>query len=120
MRGGVPLRGNAVIAIESAQRELLQIDKQLTLRAKMNVRDLDFYYGNSLALKAVTLPLYAHSVTNLIDDLLTPPTRSGSGATGPRSVSGPLRPRCRVPLRRPLRPPSRSSGTAALRSRQLP
>ncbi len=32
----------------------------------MSVRDLRFYYGDSLALKAITLPLYEHQVTAFI------------------------------------------------------
>jgi phosphate transport system ATP-binding protein len=36
------------------------------LAEKVTVRDLDFYYGNARALKAVNLPLYEHKVTAII------------------------------------------------------
>ena len=50
------MRGIDMIMIESVPRELPWTNKQVALREKMTVRDLDFYYGNSLALKAETLP----------------------------------------------------------------
>lgn len=37
-----------------------------TLEPKVSVRDLKFYYGDSLALKSVSVPLYAHKVTAFI------------------------------------------------------
>jgi phosphate transport system ATP-binding protein len=36
------------------------------LKPKVSIRDLKFYYGDSLALKSVSLPLYAHKVTAFI------------------------------------------------------
>ena len=36
------------------------------LKPKVSVRDLKFYYGDSLALKSISLPLYAHKVTAFI------------------------------------------------------
>ncbi len=36
------------------------------LKPKISIRDLKFYYGDSLALKSVTVPLYAHKVTAFI------------------------------------------------------
>jgi phosphate transport system ATP-binding protein len=36
------------------------------LKQKVTVRDLDFYYGSSLALKSISLPLYAHKATAFI------------------------------------------------------
>ncbi len=36
------------------------------LAEKVTVRDLDFYYGNARALKAINLPLYEHKVTAII------------------------------------------------------
>jgi len=36
------------------------------LKQKVRVRDLNFYYGDSLALKSISLPLYAHQVTAFI------------------------------------------------------
>jgi phosphate transport system ATP-binding protein len=36
------------------------------LEQKVRVRDLKFYYGNSLALKSISVPLYAHKVTAFI------------------------------------------------------
>ena len=36
------------------------------LEQKVSVRDLKFYYGNSLALKSISLPLCAHKVTAFI------------------------------------------------------
>ncbi len=36
------------------------------LKPKVSVRDLKFYYGNSLALKSISVPLYAHKVTAFI------------------------------------------------------
>jgi phosphate transport system ATP-binding protein len=36
------------------------------LPQKVTVRDLKFYYGNSLALKNISLPLYSHKVTAFI------------------------------------------------------
>jgi phosphate transport system ATP-binding protein len=37
-----------------------------TLHAKMTVRHLDFYYGDTWALKDISMPLYANQVTALI------------------------------------------------------
>jgi phosphate transport system ATP-binding protein len=36
------------------------------LKPKVSIRDLKFYYGDSLALKSISLPLYAHKVTAFI------------------------------------------------------
>jgi len=36
------------------------------LKQKVRVRDLKFYYGDSLALKSISVPLYAHKVTAFI------------------------------------------------------
>ncbi len=36
------------------------------LEPKVRVRDLKFYYGDSLALKSISVPLYAHKVTAFI------------------------------------------------------
>jgi phosphate transport system ATP-binding protein len=36
------------------------------LKPKVRVRDLKFYYGDSLALKSISVPLYAHQVTAFI------------------------------------------------------
>jgi phosphate transport system ATP-binding protein len=36
------------------------------LKPKVSIRDLKFYYGDSLALKCISLPLYAHKVTAFI------------------------------------------------------
>ncbi len=36
------------------------------LKPKVRVRDLKFYYGDSLALKSISVPLYAHKVTAFI------------------------------------------------------
>jgi phosphate transport system ATP-binding protein len=36
------------------------------LKPKISVRDLNFYYGDSLALKSISVPLYAHKVTAFI------------------------------------------------------
>ncbi|MGA7386029.1 MAG: phosphate ABC transporter ATP-binding protein PstB, partial [Methylocella sp.] len=36
------------------------------LKPKVSIRDLKFYYGDSLALKSVSVPLYAHKVTAFI------------------------------------------------------
>ncbi|ACK49806.1 phosphate ABC transporter, ATPase subunit [Methylocella silvestris BL2] len=36
------------------------------LRQKVSIRDLNFYYGDNLALKGVSLPLYANRVTSFI------------------------------------------------------
>ncbi|PNG25592.1 phosphate ABC transporter ATP-binding protein PstB [Methylocella silvestris] len=36
------------------------------LRQKVSIRDLNFYYGDNLALKSVSLPLYANRVTSFI------------------------------------------------------
>jgi phosphate transport system ATP-binding protein len=36
------------------------------LKPKVSIRDLKFYYGDSLALKGISLPLYAHKVTAFI------------------------------------------------------
>jgi phosphate transport system ATP-binding protein len=36
------------------------------LAEKVTIRDLDFYYGDSRALKAISLPLYEHKVTAFI------------------------------------------------------
>jgi len=36
------------------------------LKPKISIRDLKFYYGDSLALKSVSVPLYAHKVTAFI------------------------------------------------------
>ncbi len=36
------------------------------LEPKVSVRDLKFYYGDSLALKSISVPLYAHKVTAFI------------------------------------------------------
>jgi phosphate transport system ATP-binding protein len=36
------------------------------LKPKVSIRDLKFYYGDSLALKSICLPLYAHKVTAFI------------------------------------------------------
>ena len=36
------------------------------LKPKISIRDLKFYYGDSLALKSVSVPLYAHQVTAFI------------------------------------------------------
>jgi phosphate transport system ATP-binding protein len=36
------------------------------LKPKISVRDLKFYYGDSLALKSISVPLYAHKVTAFI------------------------------------------------------
>jgi phosphate transport system ATP-binding protein len=38
----------------------------LNLKPKVSIRDLKFYYGDSLALKSISLPLYAHKVTAFI------------------------------------------------------
>jgi len=36
------------------------------LEQKVSIRDLKFYYGDSLALKSISVPLYAHKVTAFI------------------------------------------------------
>lgn len=36
------------------------------LKPKISIRDLKFYYGDSLALKSISVPLYAHKVTAFI------------------------------------------------------
>jgi phosphate transport system ATP-binding protein len=36
------------------------------LKPKVSIRDLKFYYGDSLALKSISVPLYAHKVTAFI------------------------------------------------------
>jgi phosphate transport system ATP-binding protein len=36
------------------------------VKPKVSIRDLKFYYGDSLALKSISLPLYAHKVTAFI------------------------------------------------------
>ena len=36
------------------------------LKPKVSIRDLTFYYGDSLALKSISVPLYAHQVTAFI------------------------------------------------------
>ncbi|MGH6852812.1 MAG: ATP-binding cassette domain-containing protein, partial [Methylocella sp.] len=36
------------------------------LEQKVSIRDLKFYYGGSLALKSVSVPLYAHEATAFI------------------------------------------------------
>ena len=36
------------------------------LKPKVSIRDLNFYYGDSLALKSISVPLYAHKVTAFI------------------------------------------------------
>jgi hypothetical protein len=38
------MRGNGMITIESVPRELPRTNKQVALREKMTMRDLDFYY----------------------------------------------------------------------------
>jgi phosphate transport system ATP-binding protein len=40
--------------------------KVSNLEPKVSIRDLKFYYGDSLALKSISLPLYAHQVTAFI------------------------------------------------------
>ena len=37
-----------------------------SLKPKVSIRNLKFYYGDSLALKSISLPLYAHKVTAFI------------------------------------------------------
>jgi phosphate transport system ATP-binding protein len=39
---------------------------QSGLPEKISIRDLKFYYGTTIALKSITLPLYAHKVTAFI------------------------------------------------------
>ncbi len=42
------------------------VAKAAPLKQKVSIRDLKFYYGDSLALKSISLPLYAHRATAFI------------------------------------------------------
>ena len=52
---------------QSAEKPILQaVIQPAPLKQKVAVRDLNFYYGDSLALKSISLPLYAHKATAFI------------------------------------------------------
>jgi phosphate transport system ATP-binding protein len=52
---------------QSAEKPVSQVVTQAApLRQKIVIRDLKFYYGDSLALKSISLPLYARKVTAFI------------------------------------------------------
>lgn len=52
---------------QSAEKPILQaVIQSVPLKPKISVRDLNFYYGDSLALKSISVPLYAHKVTAFI------------------------------------------------------
>ncbi|MGH6811249.1 MAG: phosphate ABC transporter ATP-binding protein PstB [Methylocella sp.] len=62
----------AVQALNSVQRQPAEkpvpqsVAQATPLKQKVTVRDLDFYYGSSLALKSISLPLYVHKATAFI------------------------------------------------------
>jgi phosphate transport system ATP-binding protein len=52
---------------QSAEKPVSQVVAQAApLKQKVAIRDLKFYYGDSLALKSISLPLYARKVTAFI------------------------------------------------------
>jgi phosphate transport system ATP-binding protein len=60
---GLIAAGNAASPPEAAARPGLATGR---LSEKILVRELDFYYGATRALKSITVPLYAHQVTAFI------------------------------------------------------
>jgi phosphate transport system ATP-binding protein len=73
--GNRPAAENSATAVQamhsvqgqSAEKPVSQVVAQAApLKQKVAIRDLKFYYGDSLALKSISLPLYAHKVTAFI------------------------------------------------------
>ncbi len=73
--GNRPAAENSAMAVQAVKPVLSQppekpvpraVAQPAPLKPKVVIRDLKFYYGNSLALKSVSVPLYPHKATAFI------------------------------------------------------